>query len=589
MPGLLALVTDRLGPAFAAVAEGADPVVRPSSVAGVDFQANGAMALAKRLGAPPAELADRVAGTVDAHEAGREAGGHGRMFERVEATSRGFVNLTLSGDWLAATLGATAADVRLGRRVAAPPERVVVDYSHPNVAKEMHAGHLRTTIIGDALCRLLADAGHEVLRENHIGDWGTPFGMLIEHLVDLGEEAGLEELSVGELNTFYRQARAAFDASPQLQDRSRARVVALQAGDPDTLRLWGILVEGSMRYFAQVYARLGVLLTPGDVVGESFYNDQLADVVAELDAKGLLVESEGARCVFPPGYTNREGEPLPLIVQNSVGGYNYATTDLAALRDRFGRLHVDLALYVVGSPQAQHLDMVFAVGREAGWVPPGRRVVHVSFGNMLGADRKMFRTRGGDVVKLADLVDEAEQRAAAAVADKNPDLDATERQAVAHAVGVGALKYADLSTDRARDYVFDWDRMLAFEGNTAPYLQYAHARIHSIFRRGEVALEDYGWGKVPVDADDPTERALAVALLELDTAVTASLDTYSPHKLCGYLFDLAAAFTSFYETCPVLKADDPAARASRLALCAHTARVLEAGLGLLGIEAPTRM
>jgi arginyl-tRNA synthetase len=579
MAGLLALVSAYLQPAFDAIVPGADPVVRPSGQAGVDFQANGALPLAKRLGMAPREVATKALASADL----------GAAFESVEVAGPGFINLTLSPAWLAAQLADAAADPRLGRSLAPVAETVVVDYSSPNVAKEMHAGHLRSAIIGDALARLFGDAGHRVIRQNHVGDWGTQFGMLIEHLIDMGEESGAETLSVGDLDGFYRQARAAFDASDAFQDRSRARVVALQSGDAETLRLWRILVDESVRYFAEVYPRLGVLLQPSDVVGESFYNPLLPVVVADLEAKGLLVESEGALCVFPEGFVNREGQPLPLIVQKSDGGFGYAATDLAALYDRFGRLGADLVLYVIGSPQAQHLAMVFAVGRAAGWVPPGARPVHVTFGNMLGADRRMFKTRAGDVVKLADVLDEAVQRAAAAVAEKNPDLSGDERAAVARAVGVGALKYSDLSTERTRDYIFDWDRMLAFEGNTAPYLQYAYARIRSIFRRGGIDVAPYETGEVPVRVVHPAERALAVSLLGFDTAVGASVETYSPHKLCTYLFELAGAFTSFYESCPVLKADDPDERDSRLALSALTARTLSAGLALLGIETPERM
>jgi arginyl-tRNA synthetase len=579
MAGLLAVVSDRLQAAFDAVSPGADPVVRPSGQPGVDFQANGALPLAKRLGKKPADVAAEVSAALDP----------GVAFDHVEVSDRGFINLTLSATWVAAVLTSVAADPRLGRSVAPAPQRIVVDYSSPNVAKEMHAGHVRSTFIGDAICRLLADAGHTVIRQNHIGDWGTPFGMLIEHLEDIGEETGAEELSVGDLDGFYRQARAAFEASDRFKQRSRARVVGLQGGDPETLRLWRILVEESIRYFTGVYARLGVLMRPEDVVGESFYNDLLPVVVAELDAKGLLVESEGARCVFPPGFTNREGEPLPLIVQKSDGGYNYAATDLAAVRDRFGRVGADLGLYVVGMPQAQHFAMVFAVARSAGWVPEGKTPLHVPFGNMLGKDHKMFKTRAGDVVKLADLIDEGVARAAAAVAGKNPDLGDDERALVADAIGIGALKYGDLSTDRTRDYVFDWDRMLAFEGNTAPYLQYAYARIGSIFRRGDLDWARYGSGEVSVHLSEPAERALAVTLLGFDTAVASTLETYSPHKLCAYLFDLASTFTSFYETTPVLRAEDDAVRDSRLVLCAVTARTLQAGLGLLGIETPSRM
>jgi arginyl-tRNA synthetase len=554
-------------------------VLRPSNRPGVDFQANGALALGRRIGAPPAEVAAKVVGTAQL----------GDVCARVEVAPQGFINLTLDDGFLAGQLQAVAADPRLGVELAPSPLRVVVDYSSPNVAKEMHAGILRTTIIGDALCRMLAFAGHSVIRENHVGDWGTPFGMLIEHLIDIGEEAGAHELSVGDLDAFYKQARSAFDVSPDFQERSRRRVVLLQSGDPETLRLWRILVDESVKYFEDVYTKLGVLLTEEDVVGESFYNDLLPVVVDDLATAGLLVESEGAQCVFPAGYTNREGQPLPLIIQKSDGGYTYGASDLAALRDRFERLGADLALYVVGMPQAQHLSMCFAVAAEVGWLPNPSAAVHVGFGSVLGEDRKMFKSRSGESVKLVDLLDEAVARAAAAVAAKNPALTEDERQAVARMVGIGAVKYADLSTDRVKDYVFDWDRMLAFDGDTAPYLQYAHVRCLSIFRRGELDPGPYRSGQVPVALGETAERDLALALLGFGQAVAAVLETWSPNKLCAYLFDLAGRFTTFFETCPVLSAQDPAVRDSRLALCGVTASVLACGLDVLGIEAPERM
>jgi arginyl-tRNA synthetase len=578
MAGLPELLSAALQPAFDRLEPGADPVVRPSTRPGVDFQANGAMPLAKRLGRRPAEVAAEAV----------ESAELGDLAAVVEVAPQGFINLTLSDQWLAARIAEHASDPRLG---VAPPSdamTVVVDYSHPNVAKEMHAGHLRTTVIGDAICRLLDFSGHRVIRENHIGDWGTPFGMLIEHLIDLGEEEAATELSVGDLDTFYRQARAAFDASPEFQERSRHRVVRLQSGDPETLRLWRLLVEQSVAYFQEVYDKLGVLLTPEDVVGESFYNDMLPGVVKELDEKGLLVESDGALCVFPEGWTNRDGTPLPLIVQKSDGGFGYAATDLAALQDRFDRLGVDLALYVVGAPQAQHLAMCFAVATAAGWLPSPDRAVHVPFGNMLGVDRKMFKTRSGGTVKLVDLLDEAVARAAEAVAARS-ELDPSERESVARMVGIGALKYADLSTDRIRDYVFDYDRMLSFDGNTAPYLQYARVRCLSIFRRAGLAPDSFLTGSVAVSVAEPAERDLALGLLGFAAAVVETLATWSPHKLCSYLFDLAGLYTAFFESCPVLKASTDEVRDSRLVLCAVTAVTLGLGLSVLGIEAPERM
>lgn len=579
MVSLSAAVCARLAPAFDAVEPGADPVLRPSNRVGVDFQANGALPLAKRIGVHPAELAAKLVAQASL----------GEICDKIEVSERGFVNLRLSEAFISRSLLRSAADPRLGVAPSSTPRRVVVDYSGPNIAKEMHVGHVRSTVIGDALCRMLVFRGEDVVRENHVGDWGTPFGMLIEHLVDLGEQVGAAELSVGDLGEFYSQARSKFDASPGFAERSRRRVVALQAGDGETIRLWRVLVERSEEYFSAVFERFGVLLGQDDVVGESFYNDMLPSVVAELEEAGLLVESEGALCVFPPGWTNRDGEPLPLIVRKSDGGYGYAATDLAALRDRFGRLGAGLVLYVTGAPQSQHLEMCFAVAKMAGWVPEEAEAVHVSFGSVLGPDRKMFRTRSGGAVKLGDLLDEAELRARAAVAKKNPDLSDSEAAEVARAVGIGALKYSDLSTDRTRDYVFDWDRMLAFEGNTGPYLQYAHARIRSIFRRGGIDPSASGLAATIPSLGQPAERALGIALLGFEDALVAALGDWSPHKLCGYLFELAGAFTTFYETCPVLGAGDAPTTEGRLLLCELTARTLQQGLELLGIAAPHRM
>jgi arginyl-tRNA synthetase len=439
-------------------------------------------------------------------------------------------------------------------------------------------------VIGDALVRLLEFVGHTVIRENHVGDWGTPFGMLIEHLIDIGETEAAAGLSVGDLDGFYKQARAKFDSSEAFQDRARNRVVLLQGGDPETLRLWKMLVDLSMRYFNRLYRKIGVLLTDDDLAGESKYNDLLPEVVERLRTAGLLQFSDGAEVVFPPGYTNREGEPLPLIVQKRGGGFNYGTSDLACVLDRVERVKATLLLYVVGAPQSQHLAMVFDVAAMAGWLRPPARAVHVAFGNVLGSDRKMLKSREGEPVRFVDVVDEAIERATASVREKNPDLPAEEQIDIGRMVGIGALKYADLSTDRIKDYVFDWDRMLAFEGNTAPYLQYAHARIRSILRKAGPAAAP--------EASDPTlvaeERDLILQLLHFDAAVHDTLEKYSPHRLATYLFELAQSFTSFYEACPVLKAD-PQTRAFRLRLSEQTARVLDTGLGLLGIEAPERM
>ncbi|MGD9705893.1 MAG: arginine--tRNA ligase [Acidimicrobiia bacterium] len=572
----LILASDRLAPAFAVVAGpdagDVDPVVRPSERA--DAQANGALGLAKQLGRPPREVAEAVVA----------AAGDLSDLGSVEIAGPGFINVTFADAFLGRELGTVSVDDHLGVRPASRPETVVIDYSAPNVAKEMHVGHLRTTVIGDALVRLMTFLGHRVVRENHIGDWGTPFGMLIEHLVDLGASS---EMELKDLDGFYREARAKFDASDEFKERARNRVVLLQSDDPDTMELWRILVKQSTKHFNEVYDKLGVLLDDDDLAAESMYHPLLPDVIDRLDAAGLLEQSDGADVVFPPGYTNREGEPLPLIVRKRDGGFNYATSDLACVFDRVERVGATLMLYVVGAPQSLHLQMVWKVAEMAGWLVPPVRAVHVSFGNVLGADKKMLKSRSGDTMKFVELLDEAVERAAAAVAAKNPNLSEAERAEVAEMIGIGAVKYADLSTDRIKDYVFDWDRMLSFDGNTAPYLQYAHARICSIFRRA--GIERSAVRCVVPTIGEPQEHALALRILAFDAAVWSTADTYSPHKLCGYLFDLAQDFTAFYEACPVLKADDAATRSSRLALCDLTARVLERGLDLLGIGAPERM
>jgi arginyl-tRNA synthetase len=556
-------------------ADSIDPVVRPSDRA--DAQANGALALAQQLGKNPREVAAAAVAT----------GLLADSCSTVEVAGPGFINLTFKPEFLAAQLAEAAADPRLGVRSAPHQRTVVIDYSHPNVAKEMHVGHLRTTMIGDSLVRLLRFVGHRTILENHIGDWGRQFGMLIEHLLDIGETEAVHELSVSDLNTFYREASAKFEGSEEFKDRARQRVVELQSGDAETLGFWRLLVDESMRSFNQVYARLGVLLTNDDLMGESAYNDMLPTVVARLREQGLLVESQGAEVVFPAGFLNREGEPLPLIVRNSVGGFGYAATDLACIIDRVERLHADLLLYVVGAPQAQHLNMVFAVARMAGWLAPPVEAVHVPFGNVLGDDRKMFKSRSGETVKLSDLLDEAVERATTSVREKNSEMSAAEQAEVGRMVGIGAVKYADLSTDRIKDYVFDWERMLSFDGNTAPYLQYAHARICSIFRRAQV--ERASVRAMTPSLAEPQEKALALTLLQFDSTVHDTLDKFSPHRLCTYLFELAQAFTAFYEACPVLKEGYEVTRESRLAICDLTARTMNQGLALLGIEAPERM
>jgi len=567
------LLSRRLAPAFDAVAgESVSPAVRRSQHA--DFQADGALALGRKLGISPREAAEQVLRQADLSD----------LCSRVEVTGPGFISLTLADQVLGGLVAEIAGDDRLGSPLTDAPEIVTVDYSAPNAAKEMHVGHLRSTIIGDAVVRILQWRGHNVIRQNHIGEWGTPFGMLIEHLIDIGETEAAQELAVGDLNRFYQAARKKFDADDAFKDRARGRVGLLQSGDPATLRLWEILVTESKAYFLTVYDRLGVLLTEQDFFGESFYNDQLQSVVDELDRLGLLQLSDGARCVFPAGYKNRQGEPLPLIVQKTDGGFGYAATDLATIRRRLRVLGATRLLYVVGLPQRQHLEMIFETAREAGWLVPPARAEHVGHGSILGDDGKILRTRAGASVKLIDLLDEAIARATAIVAEKNPALDEQARERVAQAVGIGAVKYADLSTQRSKDYVFDYDRMLSFEGNTAPYLQYAHARICSIFRRS--GLEPPGAKHVIVA--EPAERALAIELLAFAGVITEVAGNLECHRLAQYLYGLASAFTDFYERCPVLRAEGEV-RTSRLVLCDLTARTLKLGLGLLGIAAPDQM
>ncbi|MEU7773532.1 arginine--tRNA ligase [Micromonospora taraxaci] len=567
------LLSDRLAPAFAEVAGGpVDPLVRRSPRA--DFQSDAALALARRLGRPPRDIAAAVLEHAVLDDVCASA----------EISGPGFLNLTVADRALADLAAGLAGDARLGVPSTTAPQTVVIDYSAPNVAKEMHVGHLRSTVIGDAAVRLLEWLGHRVVRVNHLGDWGTPFGMLIEHLADLGEAEAAHELSMGDLDTFYRAARLKFDADEAFRERSRSRVVALQGGDERTSRLWRLLVEQSERYFLTVYDLLDVTLSAGDFLGESAYNDLLAGVVDDLDGLGLLTPSDGADCVFPPGFVGRGGDPLPLIVRKSDGGYGYPATDLAALRQRTGELGATRLVYVVGLPQRQHFAMVFAVARAAGWLSPPAHAEHLGFGSILGTDGRMLRSRAGESVKLVGLLEEAVARASDLALSRNPELDAEAAAEIGRAVGIGAIKYADLSTDRTKDYVLDWERMLSLEGNTAPYLQYAYARVRSMFRRaGTDARVD-----APLVLALPAERALTVELLGFAGVVTEVERTLEFHQLAGYLHRLATAFNAFYEHCPVLRAPDDL-RESRLLLAELTARTLRQGLHLLGIRTLDRM
>ena len=600
MPDVLLTLTDRLTRAITAALGDdyawVDPQIRPSNTPKFgDYQANFAMGLAKRLGSKPRDIAQQVVDHLDT------AG----LCEKVEIAGPGFINLHLSTVFLNDRIAAMAGDdERLGVASVQPPQTVVVDYSGPNVAKEMHVGHLRSTVIGDCIARVLAFQGHDVKRQNHLGDWGTQFGMLIEYmfLFDYGKpELELSGPDIADLNAYYQDAKKEFDKDSEFADRSRQRVVNLQAGDSITRQRWQDLIDASKRHFNPIYNNLDTARSIYNSDNyfdreeelekfykpESSYNAMLPGVIDELEKAGLLQESQGAKVVFPEGFKNRDGDPQAMIVQKSDGGYLYATTDLAAARYRIEELKADRIVYVTDARQSQHFAMVFATLRQAHWAPDNVRLDHVPFGTVLGKDNKPFKTREGGTVKLVDLLDEAEKRAAQIIAQKNSDLPDAQRNQIAHAVGIGALKYADLSNDRIKDYVFDWDRMLSFEGNTAPYLQNAYVRIRSIFRKGGVEPGSLQSGAITVDHD--AERALAVKLLQLPEVIDAVAQSLEPHRLCTYLYELASAFHQFYEKCPVLKVESSATRDSRLALCDLVAQTLRTGLGMLGITVIEQM
>ena len=583
VPSLLERIATTMSQAIGRVREdlaGADPVVRRSDRA--DFQCNAPLALAKRVGVAPRDLAARVV-------AGLDVDGD-PVITSVEPSGPGFLNITVAGRAIWEQVAARLADARLGVGATERGRRVVVDYSAPNIAKEMHVGHLRTTIIGDSLARVTGFLGADVLRQNHLGDFGTQFGMLIQYLDEHPDAAWHQDelaeggSAVSALDGLYRSARARFDADPDFADRSRSRVVALQAGDPGTVAVWQDIVAESERSFSAIYDRLNVLLTPEDSVGESFYNPMLGDTVEELVDAGLAVESDGALVFYSQEVSGPEGRPVTLMVRKRDGGYGYDTTDLATIRYRLRELKANRLVYVTDSRQALHFQLVFEAARRAGWLTDGVTAEHAAYGTILGPDGTPFKTRAGGTVRLVELLDDAVSRARAIVAEKNPDLDAVELDRIAESAGIAAVKYADLSTSRVKDYSFDVDRMVSFTGNTGVYLQYAHARISSILRIAGDPDTAVDSTVVPHAA----ERELGLALDGYGAVVTEVAATLEPHRLCGYLYDLARAFTGFYEACPVLKADE-STRASRLVLCDLTARTLRTGLGLLGIATPDRM
>ncbi|GFM86571.1 arginine--tRNA ligase [Pseudomonas cichorii] len=537
-----------------------------------DFASNIAMMLAKPAGMKPRDLAEKLIAALPADE----------QVSKVEIAGPGFLNFFQNTQALAARLDAALADAQLSVRKASASQRVVVDLSAPNLAKEMHVGHLRSTIIGDGVANVLEFLGDTVIRQNHVGDWGTQFGMLLAYLQE--KPATSDELS--DLENFYRAAKQRFDESEEFAERARGLVVKLQAGDADCLALWNRFNEISLSHCQKTYERLNVKLTPADVKGESAYNDDLANVVSDLKASGLLVESNGAQCVFLEEFRTAEDTPLPVIVQKAGGGYLYATTDLAAIRYRSKILKADRVLYFVDQRQALHFQQVFEVARRAGFVHDGMQLEHMGFGTMNGADGRPFKTRDGGTVKLIDLLDEAEERAYTLVKEKNPEVAESELRTIAKAVGISAVKYADLSKHRTSDYSFNFDQMLSFEGNTAPYLLYAYTRVSGVFRKLGTPF-DATQGQIVLQA--PQEQELAARLAQFTETLNNVAEKGTPHVLCAYLYDLAGLFSSFYENCPILGAENPDQQQSRLRLAALTGRTLKQGLDLLGLETLERM
>ncbi|PSN15427.1 arginine--tRNA ligase [filamentous cyanobacterium CCT1] len=585
MKSTLAQLTARFDQALVAAfgpdLAGTDPMLVPTTNPKFgDYQANMAMSLAKPLKQKPRDIATQIIEKLDVSD----------LCEPPEIAGPGFINLRFKTEYLEDQLRAMQADPRLGVAPAEQPQKVIVDFSSPNIAKEMHVGHLRSTIIGDSIARVQEFMGHDVLRINHVGDWGTQFGMLITHLKEVCPEALAADSSVdiGDLVAFYKQAKKRFDEDDAFKTRSREAVVDLQSGEDTATKAWKALCEQSRKEFQKLYDRLDIDIQER---GESFYNPLLADVVKDLDAQGLLVEDQGAKVVFVDGFTNKEGDPLPLIIQKTDGGYNYATTDLAAIRYRTQQDKADRVLYVVDAGQGNHFAQVFQVAAKAGWIPSDVELTHVPFGVVQGEDGKKFKTRAGDTVRLKDLLDEAVSRARA---DLESRIQAEERQEteafiqnVAEAVGIGAVKYADLSQNRTSNYIFSFDKMLALQGNTAPYMLYAYVRVQGISRKGDIDF-DHLPAEARIHLEDDTEFALARHLLQLDQVVEELAHDLYPNRLCQYLFELSQKFNQFYDRCSVLQANEPQ-RTSRLLLCDLTAKTLKLGLSLLGIQVLERM
>ncbi len=551
-----------------------EPLVRQSGkVQFGDYQANGIMGAAKKLGLNPREFAQKVVDNVDLNG----------IAEKLEIAGPGFINIFLAPTWLAQQTENAFGDDKLGIHLN-QAQTVVVDYSSPNVAKEMHVGHLRSTIIGDGVVRALEFLGNKVIRANHVGDWGTQFGMLIAYLEKMENEHA-SEMELSDIEAFYREAKRHYDEDESFAEKSRNYVVKLQSGDEYCLAMWKKLVHITMDQCQQNYNRLNVTLTEKDVMGESLYNPMLPGIVADLKAQGLAVEDDGALVVFLDEFKNKDGDPMGVIVQKKDGGFLYTTTDIAAAKYRYETLKADRALVFSDTRQSQHMQQAWLITRKAGYVPDSFSLEHHNFGMMLGKDGKPFKTRTGGTVKLADLLDEAVERAEKLIAEKNPDLTASEKQAVVEAVAIGAVKYSDLSKNRTTDYVFDWDNMLSFEGNTAPYMQYAYTRVRSIFSRAGIDPNSLTGNIV---LTDEKERNLAIKLLQFEEAVTVVAKDGTPHVLCQYLYELAGIFSSFYEACPILNAEE-SIKQSRLKLAHLTAKTLKQGLDLLGIKTVEKM
>ena len=541
-----------------------------------DYQANGVMGIAKKLGRNPRELGTELLARLNAAA--------NPLVSHYELAGPGFINIHLAGDALRDRANELLVEPRLLVLQTESPRTIVVDYSSPNLAKEMHVGHLRGTIIGDSIARILERQGNRVIRQNHVGDWGTQFGMLITFMRESSAEAGV---ALADLEGFYRAAKQRFDADSEFADRARESVVKLQGGDPEYLEAWQAFISTSLTHCQAVYDKLNVTLSMTDLKAESFYNPQLEGVVTRLENTGLLKDSDGARCVFLDEFVGKDGEPLPVIIQKTDGGYLYATTDLAAVDYRCHELKADRALYVVDARQSLHFQQVFAVATAAGFSNEAISLEHISYGTMMGSDGKPFKTRSGDVVKLVDLLDEAVTRAFDLVSSKNPDLEETERRHIAQAVGIAAVKYADLSKNRTSDYLFDWSSMLSVEGNTAPYLMYAYARIRTLLAKQTVDTD--GIIRFPESvALAPEEKALLLKSLQLAETIDAVAQDCFPNTLSNYLYELSASFMRFYEACPI-QGTDAATRANRLSLCVLASEALKQGLDLLGIETLERM